>query len=192
MKNVARFLILFCILFGLLSGCGAKQPAIQPNGPIQAQTVPDAQESNRDPAQTEPDTQTSTPADVELPDESQTPVKGASVDVDLTALSSTMVYAEVYNMMTNPDAYMGKTIKMSGQYTSTYLEDTKKNYFFVVISDATACCQQGIEFIWNGEHSYPKDYPEDESNIEVTGVFGSYQEKDQTYYYLAVDEIKQL
>lgn len=191
MKNTTNFLVLAYILFGLLSGCGTKQPAVQANSSIPAQTArdeagsssdsgTDGQMSNLDPLRTEPSAQTGTSA-----------VDGA-VDVDLTALSSTMVYAEVYNMMTNPDSYMGKIIKMSGQYTSSYLEDTKKTYFFVVISDATACCQQGIEFIWNGEHSYPEDYPKDESNIEVTGVFGSYQEQEQTYYYLAVDEIKQL
>ena len=81
---------------------------------------------------------------------------------------------------------------MSGNYYSTYLEDTKNTYYFVVISDATACCQQGIEFIWSGEHSDPEDYPEEGAEIEVTGVFGSYQEQDQTYYCLAVDEMKQL
>ena len=29
-------------------------------------------------------------------------------DVDLTLLSSTMVYSEVYNMMVDPDSYIGK------------------------------------------------------------------------------------
>ena len=38
------------------------------------------------------------------------------VDVDLTRLSSTMVYSEVYNMMYAPDDYIGKTIKMTGQF----------------------------------------------------------------------------
>ncbi len=43
------------------------------------------------------------------------------VDVDLTRLSSTMVYSEVYNMMYAPDDYIGKTIKMTGQFV--YYED---------------------------------------------------------------------
>lgn len=30
------------------------------------------------------------------------------VDVDLTVLSSTMVYAEVYDMVNTPDNYLGK------------------------------------------------------------------------------------
>ena len=36
------------------------------------------------------------------------------IDVDLTKLSSTMVYSEVYNMMYTPDDYIGKTVKMKG------------------------------------------------------------------------------
>ena len=39
-------------------------------------------------------------------------------DVDLTTLSSTMVYSEVYNMMCEPDRYLGKRIKMNGSLRS--------------------------------------------------------------------------
>ena len=40
----------------------------------------------------------------------------SNLDVDLTTLSSTMVYSEVYNMMYEPDRYVGKRIKMDGQF----------------------------------------------------------------------------
>lgn len=109
--------------------------------------------------------------------------------VDLTTLSSTMVYAEVYNMMYSPESYMGKTIKMSGQYYASYYQETGKYYCFVIVADAAACCQQGLEFIWNGEHAYPDDYPMDGTEIEVTGVFDSYDEDGTTYYCIMVDKI---
>ena len=111
------------------------------------------------------------------------------IDVDLTALTSTLVYGEVYNMLANPDDYMGKTVKMSGLYYSSYYEETGLNYHFVVIEDATACCAQGLEFIWNGKHKYPDDYPKEQTEIAVVGIFGSYEEMGITYYYLAVDDI---
>jgi len=111
------------------------------------------------------------------------------IDVDLTVLSSTMVYAEVYNMMANPDDYVGKTIKMNGPYYASYFDQTGLYYHYIIIEDATACCQQGLEFIWNGDHSYPDDYPEEQTKIEVAGIFGSYDELDRIYYYLSVDEI---
>jgi len=114
-----------------------------------------------------------------------------SVDIDLTVLSSTMVYSEVYNMMVNPDEYMGKTIKVIGPYYASQLVyGTEKYYHFVVISDATACCQNGIEFIWNdNSHVYPDEYPENNTVIEVVGVFSSYEESGDTYYYLKTDGI---
>lgn len=112
-----------------------------------------------------------------------------AVDVDLTLLSSTMVYAEVYNIMMNPTQYIGKTIKINGPYYAQYFDETGLFYHYVIIEDATACCAQGLEFIWNGEHIYPDDYPEDQTRIEVIGVFDSYEELDETWYYLAVNDI---
>jgi len=112
-----------------------------------------------------------------------------SVDVDLTVLSSTMVYAEVFNIITNPNNYIGKAIKMSGLYTASYYEETGQHYHFVIIEDATACCQQGLEFIWNGEHTYPDDYPEEQAKIELVGIYQSYEELGQTFYHLEVHDI---
>ena len=41
--------------------------------------------------------------------------KGANgFDVDLTELSASMVYAEVYDMVYNPDDYVGKTVRAKG------------------------------------------------------------------------------
>ncbi|WP_034452742.1 hypothetical protein [Butyrivibrio sp. AE2032] len=53
----------------------------------------------------------------------------SGVDVDLTVLSSTVVYSEVYNMMVSPDNYKGKTVKMKGQFVPYYDEATGKYYF---------------------------------------------------------------
>ena len=110
-------------------------------------------------------------------------------DVDLTVLSSIMVYAEVYNIMTNPEDYLGKTIKAKGMYYSSYYQETDMNYHYVVISDAASCCSQGLEFKLNGSLAYQKDYPESQTEIELAGVFSSYDELDETYYYLAVEDI---
>ena len=103
------------------------------------------------------------------------------VDVDLTILSSTMVYSEVYNMVYNPDDYRGKTVKMEGQYLTLHDEATDNYYFCCLIQDATACCSQGIEFILNDDYRFPEDYPVPNSNICVVGVFDTYQEGEYTY-----------
>ncbi len=104
-----------------------------------------------------------------------------SIDVDLTELSSIMVYAEVYNMMVSPEDYIGKTIKMNGLFSYYHDEDTDNEYFFCIVQDATACCAQGIEFNLSGNPVYPGDYPEPDSEICVVGVFDTYDEGEYTY-----------
>ena len=117
------------------------------------------------------------PAPAETPAQAAAPAPNA--DLDLTALSSTMVYSEVYNIMSAPDDYIGKTIKMNGSFET----DENEIYYFCLIKDATACCQQGIEFILDGAQ-YPDDYPALGSDITVLGTFERYYEGDQPYYHL--------
>lgn len=111
-----------------------------------------------------------------------------NVDVDLTVLSPNMVYAEVYNMMMDPDSYLGKTIKVSGPYYPLYYDGTGNYYHYVMIEDALACCQNGMEFIWDeGIHTYPDEYPKEDEIIEIVGELKSYKEEQYIYYYLDID-----
>ncbi len=107
-----------------------------------------------------------------------------SYDVDLTELSSTMVYSEVYNMVTSPDNYLGKQIKMRGSFGVYQDQTTGKLYYACLIADATSCCSQGIEFVLEGDYTYPDDYPEINSVITVTGTFDTYEENGYRYCQL--------
>lgn len=104
-----------------------------------------------------------------------------TIDVDLTVLSSTMVYSQVYSMIVSPGDYIGKTVKMEGMFASYHDESTGNTYFACIVTDAAACCSQGIEFILTEDYSYPEDYPEEGGKICVTGVFDTYQEGNYTY-----------
>ena len=76
--------------------------------------------------------------------------KSEGVDVDLTLMGSDLVYATVYQMMSKPEEYEGKTIRIEGKYYAVY----------------------------------PDDYPADQSQVIVTGVFETYtEEAGQTFYY---------
>ena len=99
------------------------------------------------------------------------------IDVDLTVLSSNMVYAEVYNMMVVPSDYEGKVVKMNGIYDTMYDENMDQHYYFCIIQDATACCAQGIEFILEDENAYPKPG----SIVTVIGTFSTYMEGEDMY-----------
>ena len=39
--------------------------------------------------------------------------EGGDVDIDLTAMNSTMVYATVFNIVNNPLQYAGQTMKLT-------------------------------------------------------------------------------
>jgi len=117
--------------------------------------------------------------------ETESPVS----DLDLTVMSSQMVYGAVFDIMSNPEAHLGQSMKVGGVYVPSYYDTTDQNYHYVVIADALSCCQQGIEFIWNGVHVYPDDYPKEGDAIVITGVFGKYEELGEIYYYILADEI---
>lgn len=112
-----------------------------------------------------------------------------SADYDLTTMSGDMVYATVYQMMTNPDKYVGKVFKMDGTFYSSYYNSTDKYYHYCIIQDATACCAQGMEFVWDDDsHVYPDDYPAENSNIVVTGVFETYREDGDKNLYCRLSD----
>ena len=132
-----------------------------------------------------------TPKEQETPGESEPsqPYAG-KVDVDLTVLSSTMVYSEVYNMLYNdPAYYLGKTVKAKGTFslyqlvTDGVLQPDPVAYA-CIIADATACCAEGMEFVLEGDYTYPDDYPELGAEITVIGEFQSYEENGMTWYHL--------
>lgn len=106
--------------------------------------------------------------------------------VDLTALSSTMVYAEVFAMMSSPEDYVGKTVKMQGIFSKGQLYAAGSlndggTVFACVIQDATACCAQGIPFELAGDHTYPQDYPELGDTITVVGTFEIHQQEGMQF-----------
>ena len=121
--------------------------------------------------------QAQTPEEVSQTTKDEAAQGAEGIDVDLTKLSSTMVYSEVYNMMNTPDSYIGKTVKMSGRFAYYKDPETENQYFACIIADALACCSQGLEFILAGEHTYPEDYPELSDEITVTGTLEVYEEK---------------
>ena len=121
--------------------------------------------------------------------ETEASVKDMKVDVDLTNLSSTMVYSKVYEMLTKPEDYVGKTVKMKGTFAVYNGTQYREHYFACVISDATACCQQGMEFRLKDGASYPDDYPIEGKTITVVGTFTTYMEGEKKYVELVDSSI---
>ena len=185
MKRFLSVLLLLCLVCAFATSCSGNGASPAGGNDPGSAVADDAGKNSTKPG---------TPAVGDGADSDGTKPNGDSavngtVDVDLTVLSSTMVYAEVYNMLTSPEDYLGKTIRMKGPYFASYYDVTGIYYHYVIVEDATACCQQGLEFIWSGAHKYPRDYPKEQTKIEVVGVVDSYEELGEIYYYLLVDDI---
>lgn len=108
------------------------------------------------------------------------------IDLDLTRLSSTMVYSEVYNMRYEPEPYYGKVIRIEGLFSAYENPETGEPFFNCIIPDATACCSQGLQFFLADEDSrvYPDDYPE---NGETVVIVGTFVENQQNLYMCSID-----
>ena len=121
---------------------------------------------------------------------SKSKTKGNKIDVDLNNLNANVVYSQVFLMMTEPDKFIGKRIRMSGQFNVYAAQEGNPSgvteYYAIIIADAQACCQQGIEFVWPG-HTYPEGFPEVKSNASVTGIFEVYEENGKKYCRLVAD-----
>jgi hypothetical protein len=126
---------------------------------------------------------------------SKSKTNGNKIDVDLNNLNANVVYSQVFLMMTEPDKFIGKRIRMSGQFNVYAAQEGNPSgvteYYAIIIADAQACCQQGIEFVWPG-HTYPEGFPEVKSNASVTGIFEVYEENGKKYCRLVADSVEQL
>ena len=109
------------------------------------------------------------------------------VDYDLTRLSSTMVYSEIYNMRYTPEDYYGKVIRVEGLFSAYENPETGEPYFNIIVPDATACCSQGLQFFPAAaeELSYPADYPE---NGETVTVVGTFTRNEENLYMCSLNE----
>jgi len=180
-------LILSIAMAGLMAGCGDNGP--QNKMTAQTTGLKDVLESRMSEENSE---ETSAPSETTVPSPTPDPLADYSaeslgqdgIDYDLTKLSSDLIYAEVYNMMLFPKEYIGRTVKVSGVFTVYYDEAKDKYHFACFVSDAAACCQQGIEFILEGDNVYPEDYPAEGAEITIQGVFGTYEEDGGTYWSL--------
>lgn len=114
----------------------------------------------------------------------------SKVDLDLTKMSATMIYSTIFDMLIMPEDYVEKIIKLSGWFETYTDPQTGEMYYAVVVPDATACCQQGLEFVWKGNHAYPDDFPKPGQNITVTGIYKMIENDGVTYTYLEANSVE--
>lgn len=168
MKQFRKVLFLLGAIL-LLSACGGKQEAAQ---------TPSAEDFSAAAPSAAPDPREEPSASTDLQ-------AGMTADLDLTQLSSTVVYAEVYNMLVTPENYTDKVVRMTGEYQEYVDEHTGELYHSCVIYDALACCQQGVEFVLADG-----DYPVEGTAITVVGRYETYTTPYYDYFHL-VDAVRE-
>lgn len=99
------------------------------------------------------------------------------VDVDLTAVSDTIAYAQLYDMLVHKEDFIGKVVRLKGIFASFHSEETGMDYYSCQVTDNTLCCSMGLEFVLGQGHGYPRDGEE----IVVQGVFDTYEENNLIY-----------
>ena len=187
MKKMICALLAFLMIITFV-GCGDNSIAKPQN--LSGNNVSSVIQQQMEQSNTEQQNEVQQPVQQDNSSGKKTSSASSDVDVDLTKLSSTMVYSEVYNMMSAPDDYIGKTVRMNGQFALYQATDENGQtvpdqiYFACVIADATACCQQGLEFVLAGDVRYPDDYPELGTDITVVGEFQTYMEGEYQYCHL--------
>lgn len=119
------------------------------------------------------------------------PALGAP-DIDLSAMGRTMLCAAVYDIKKHPENYLGRRIRMSGQFAiiqgldAQGEEDPDKLFYNCVFPLA----QNSLEFGVAGEPSYPEDFPDLEAPVTVEGVYEKYEDGGTTYYRVGQSSIE--
>ena len=88
------------------------------------------------------------------------------LDFDLSKMNPNMVYALIFDLMMDSEKYEGKTFKLKGDFFTTTGPQGNPVYA-VIIKDAQACCQQGIEF----KYDFGGKIPETSRQVTVTGKY---------------------
>lgn len=175
MMKKALFIML-CTAALALTGCGQKET---PDTTASALTtvVPTVQTENP----------TAAPIFSEATDTPDS--ESSAIEIDLTSMSSTMVYSYVFNMVTTPDDFIGHRVKIRGTYDEQFWDQTNLTYHYIVIADATACCAQGMEFVLTDPNAA---YPQVGEEFEISGIFGTYVENGTLYIQITADQITRL
>lgn len=132
-------------------------------------------------ARNSPDTTLQPVVTAELPYSQEETSRPSQADnLDLTQMSSTMIYAQVYNIVQDADIYFGSTIKMSGEFMTVHDDTEDIDRYCCIVKDETECCMTGFELQFDGEFTPP----EEGAKITVEGQLDFYEQEGARYLFL--------
>jgi len=110
---------------------------------------------------------------------------GSILDYDLTKMNANMVYAQIFELMLNPEEYKDKVFKINGTFMISPDQEGKDAYA-VLIKDALACCQQGLEF----KYDFGQDVPLVGTEMTITGKYVLTEKDGISHNYLVANKIE--
>jgi hypothetical protein len=113
----------------------------------------------------------------------------ADVENDLTQMSGNMVYGYVFAMLNEPETHLGQSFRLRGTYDRMVDEAAGQTYHFIFIADAAACCAEGMEFVLIDEDAA---YPTLGAQIEITGIYSSYEDEGLNYLRIEADSLTEV
>ncbi len=140
--------------------------------------------ATRHPRATRPSIAAPGPAAVAATGGAEASAPAGKPEIDLTHSNRTMAYSLLIDILLDPLAYRGRTIRMAGLYATAAPEGEAKRRHACFISDAGACCAQGLEFAPLGRLVHPDDFPPPGSRIQVEGILDTYEEDGRPYAYV--------
>ena len=161
MKKIIVFLAWAVMAAGLTFGTGMRAMAAQAAG---------------NEAATETTAATETAAVPETADAGESAgAEEQKVDIDLTPLSITMMFAETNNILSNPEPNLGKIIRLAGMYYSREDPETGKLQYYCSVYDG-CCSTADVRFTPAEGAEDPESYLKKGDVILLTGEFASFED----------------
>ena len=107
------------------------------------------------------------------------------IDIDMTNFSITILFALLQNLVNYPDDYIGKVIKIKGDFKSWKDETTNEDVYLINISDEAACCSAEIQIVFDKDSFDISQLPDVGDEITVIGRFDSNYKNNVFFSYLA-------
>lgn len=180
------------LLILLLTSCyGENQQGLQTKKAVSIEDISeeiDEQRGNnsleKTVSQKEPDTDEDFDVETEIQNN-----QSSDVDIDLTDVSSTIAYTQLFVIQRKPDEYIGKTVKLNGEFQ--VIENTENNikFFAIIVSDDAACCKVGYEIVFSEKYKQSTDFPQIGENVTLVGKVNGFEKDGLTYINLIEVEI---
>ncbi len=87
-----------------------------------------------------------------------------SIDVDLSACSRGIIYAQMMQVCRSPLDYDGKLFRLKGKFNYSEAHDLAR----IIFSDNTGCCETALVFKTAETLAFPEDYPPLWGDITIT------------------------